>query len=83
MRGPFRESELAETPPHRAEIWFSSVPCGPLPASGPRKAGVPAPTSAGVHFAHSPTLVACAARAKRAFGWVTRIPPGFVPQTGW
>jgi hypothetical protein len=33
-----RESELVETPPHRAEIWFSSVPCGPLPASGARKA---------------------------------------------
>src|ERR1700726_3686302 len=36
MRGPLRESEPAETPPHRAEFWFSSVPRGPLPASGYR-----------------------------------------------
>ena len=36
MRGRFRESELVEAPPHQAEIWFSSVPCGPLPASGYR-----------------------------------------------
>jgi hypothetical protein len=26
MRGRFRESELVEAPPHRAEFWFSS--CG-------------------------------------------------------
>jgi tripartite-type tricarboxylate transporter receptor subunit TctC len=32
MRGPIRESEPVETPPHRAEFWFSRVPRGPLPA---------------------------------------------------
>ena len=36
MRGPSRESELVETPPHRAEFWFPSMPCCPLPASGAR-----------------------------------------------
>jgi hypothetical protein len=41
MRGRHRESELVEAPPHRAEIGFSSVPCGPLPARGARNA-VPA-----------------------------------------
>jgi hypothetical protein len=40
MRERSRESELVETPPHRAEIWFFSVPCGPLPASGAREASV-------------------------------------------
>src|ERR1700731_3768787 len=43
MRGPLRESEPAETPPHRAEFWFSSVPRGPLPASGARNAVCPPP----------------------------------------
>src|SRR5260370_37212312 len=38
MRGRFRESERVETPPHRAEFWFSLGACGPLPASGARKA---------------------------------------------
>src|ERR1700693_2633685 len=38
MRGPLRESELVETPPHRAEFGFSPVPCGPLPARGARNA---------------------------------------------
>src|ERR1700730_9377025 len=38
MRGPSRESELVEAPPHRAEIRSSSVPCRPLPASGARNA---------------------------------------------
>jgi hypothetical protein len=38
MRGPYRESEPVETPPHRAEIGFSSLPCRPLPARGARKA---------------------------------------------
>jgi hypothetical protein len=38
MRGRFRESELVETPPHRAEIWFSLGACCPLPASGARDA---------------------------------------------
>jgi hypothetical protein len=38
MRGPFRESEPVEPPPHRAEFGFSLVPCGPLPARGARKA---------------------------------------------
>jgi hypothetical protein len=37
MRGPRRDSELVETPPHRAEILFSLVPCCPLPARGARK----------------------------------------------
>jgi hypothetical protein len=32
MRGRFRESELVETPPHRAEFGFSPLPRGPLPA---------------------------------------------------
>jgi hypothetical protein len=36
MRGPFRESEPAETPPHRAEFRFSFVQCCPLPARGAR-----------------------------------------------
>jgi hypothetical protein len=40
MRGRFRESELVERPPHRAEIRFSSVPCCPLPASGAREAAL-------------------------------------------
>src|SRR5260370_3566673 len=39
-RGRGRESEPAETPPHRAEIGFSSVPCRPLPASGAREAAL-------------------------------------------
>jgi hypothetical protein len=26
MRGRFRESELVETPPFRAEFWISTVP---------------------------------------------------------
>src|SRR6202035_2314422 len=43
MRGPLRQSEPAETPPHRAEFWFSSVPRGPLPASGARNAVCPPP----------------------------------------
>src|SRR5450631_3692824 len=38
MRGRHRESELVETPPHWAELGFSSVPCGPLPARGARSA---------------------------------------------
>jgi hypothetical protein len=38
MRGPIRESELVEAPPHRAEFLFSVVPCRPLPASGAREA---------------------------------------------
>jgi hypothetical protein len=36
MRGPLRESEPAETPPHQAESWFSPMPCRPLPARGAR-----------------------------------------------
>ncbi len=40
MRGRFRESEPVETPPHRAEIWFSAVPCRPLPARGARSAEI-------------------------------------------
>jgi hypothetical protein len=27
-------------PPHRAEIWFSLLPCRPLPASGARNAAI-------------------------------------------
>ena len=27
---------LVETPPHRADFWFSLLPCRPLPASGAR-----------------------------------------------
>jgi hypothetical protein len=42
MRGPIRESELVESPPHRADFGFSSVPYGPLPASGAREAVPPA-----------------------------------------
>jgi hypothetical protein len=38
MRGPSRESERVETPPHRAEFLFSALPCRPLPASGAREA---------------------------------------------
>jgi hypothetical protein len=38
MRGRFRESELVEAPPHRAEIQFSLGACCPLPARGARKA---------------------------------------------
>ncbi len=38
MRGPFRESEPVGAPPHRAELWFSAVPCCPLPARGARGA---------------------------------------------
>src|SRR5260370_41239908 len=38
LRGRFRESELVEAPPHRAEIWFSLGARCPLPASGARKA---------------------------------------------
>src|ERR1019366_9725482 len=38
MRETHRESEHVETPPHQAEFWFSSLPCGPLPASGARSA---------------------------------------------
>jgi hypothetical protein len=41
MRGRSRESEPVETPPHRAELWFSSVPCRPLPARGARSAAWP------------------------------------------
>jgi hypothetical protein len=33
MRGRFRESELVETPPHRAEFWFSPVPVALSPQS--------------------------------------------------
>jgi hypothetical protein len=40
MRGPLHKLRLVETPPHLAEIWFFSVPWGPLPASGARKAAV-------------------------------------------
>jgi hypothetical protein len=40
MRGPLRESELVEAPPHRAEIGFSVGECCPLPASGARKAAL-------------------------------------------
>jgi hypothetical protein len=40
MRGPFRESELVETPPHRAESGISLAPCLPLPASGARSAAL-------------------------------------------
>jgi tripartite-type tricarboxylate transporter receptor subunit TctC len=40
MRGRFRESELVEAPPHRAEFWFSRCGLGPLPASGARGAVV-------------------------------------------
>jgi hypothetical protein len=36
--GPFRTLRLAEAPPHRAESWFSAVPCLPLPARGARNA---------------------------------------------
>jgi tripartite-type tricarboxylate transporter receptor subunit TctC len=32
VRGPLRESELAEAPAHRAELWFSLTGLGPLPA---------------------------------------------------
>jgi hypothetical protein len=39
MRGRFRKLRLAETPPHRAEIWFPFLPCRPLPARGARSAG--------------------------------------------
>jgi glycerol-3-phosphate acyltransferase PlsY len=38
MRGRFRESELVETPPHRADIRFSLNARCPLPASGAREA---------------------------------------------
>jgi hypothetical protein len=44
MRGRFREFEplrIVERPPHRAEFWFSVLPCGPLPASGARCAATP------------------------------------------
>jgi len=37
VRGPLRESELAETPPHHAEIGFSLGARGPLPARGARE----------------------------------------------
>jgi hypothetical protein len=40
MRGRSRESEPVETPPHRAEFWFPSVPGDPLPASGAREAAL-------------------------------------------
>ena len=40
MRGRFRESELAETPPHRAEFRFPLGVCRPLPASGAREAAL-------------------------------------------
>jgi pilus assembly protein CpaE len=32
VRGPHREPEPVEAPPHRAESWFPFLPCGPLPA---------------------------------------------------
>jgi tripartite-type tricarboxylate transporter receptor subunit TctC len=38
MRGRFRESELVETPPHRAEFGIPLMPRRPLPASGARDA---------------------------------------------
>jgi tripartite-type tricarboxylate transporter receptor subunit TctC len=38
MRGPHRESEPVEAPPHPAESGFSAVPWAPLPASGARGA---------------------------------------------
>jgi hypothetical protein len=38
MRGPFRESELLETPPHQAEFGFSVLPRGPL--HSPSQTGV-------------------------------------------
>ena len=38
VRGPRRESELVEAPPHRAEPGFSTCVCGPLPVNGERKA---------------------------------------------
>ncbi len=40
MRGPHRESEPVETPPHRAESRFSFSARGPLPASGARGAAI-------------------------------------------
>ncbi len=36
VRGPLRESEPVETPPHHAEIGSSAGALGPLPASGAR-----------------------------------------------
>jgi gamma-glutamyltranspeptidase/glutathione hydrolase len=41
VRGPHRDSELVETPPHQAEFGFSLLPCRPLPARGARGAGSP------------------------------------------
>src|ERR1700694_2215542 len=38
MRGHFRESELVEGPPHRAEIRVSPGACCHLPAGGAREA---------------------------------------------
>src|ERR1700688_1467687 len=69
-----RESELVETPPHRAEIWFSSVPCGPLPASGAREASVSVAQCRG----HSGT------RAGRRSGFEAwqRDRPGLRPDAG-
>jgi tripartite-type tricarboxylate transporter receptor subunit TctC len=40
MRGRRRESELVETPPHRAEFWFPFNGPGPLPARGARNAAI-------------------------------------------
>jgi len=41
VRGPIRDSEPMEGPPHRPETGASPVPCGPLPASGARGAAHP------------------------------------------
>ncbi len=49
MRGRLREFELVETPPHRAEFWFSFVPCCPL--HSPSKTGVTALVARGARDA--------------------------------
>jgi hypothetical protein len=49
MRGPFRESELAEAPPHQAELWFSFLPCRPL--HSPSQTGVNALMASGARCA--------------------------------
>jgi hypothetical protein len=49
MRGPLRESELVEAPPHRAEFWFSFTGFGRL--HSPSKTGVNALMASGARDA--------------------------------
>jgi hypothetical protein len=58
MRGPHRESELVETPPHRAEFWFSPTGRDPLPARGARDASRLVTAAEAIYFFFATTPLA-------------------------